>query len=144
MEQSKEARFLHGLKAVVSSGKRDEIAGFTGRKILFFDWWPVYAGYGLRPKQSRDPRQWQDRIPRGVEIRAIAPSFDPEPCFKPEKPWETFYMSAYSTVVRDGNNLRLYYECFLPGSTSAENSWENSFASRNPRTASRGRGRIST
>jgi hypothetical protein len=24
MEQSKEARFLHGLKAVVSSGKRDE------------------------------------------------------------------------------------------------------------------------
>jgi hypothetical protein len=37
MDQSKEARFLHGLKAVVSSGKRDERNAMIFQLYLYID-----------------------------------------------------------------------------------------------------------
>jgi hypothetical protein len=91
----------------------DRTRDFTGLKVVFVDWTNVYAGYGLKPRAWADPRNPRELVPKGINLVAFPGRVDPEPCFAAETEPESFYISAYSTVLVEGNKLRLYYERYL-------------------------------
>ncbi len=94
----------------------DRTRDFTGQKIVFVDWTNVHAGYGLKHKavvDPMDPRKEGHLVPKGIDIVAFPGTVDTDPCLKAETVWESFYISAYSTVLVEAGKLRLYYECYL-------------------------------
>ncbi len=80
----------------------------TPVKHVFVDWSEIEAGYGVAA-----PGYYPcNASPRGVTIRAYKPRTERDPVLTADRPWEGANVNEYSTVIKVGNVLYLYYEAF--------------------------------
>ena len=81
------------------------------KKYVFIDWNDTDPGYGI----DKPGYQPQDASPYGVEIVAHMPLVDPIPMIVPDKPWEATRVGCYSTVIKVGDEYRMWYDGIGPG-----------------------------
>ncbi len=88
------------------------LSDFTDLKIVFPDWQYIYPGQGKLGGKSSELHPTGYLVPKGIKLEVFQPHIESTPVFRHEKPWELGYICGYSTVIRDGGKLKLYYEVF--------------------------------
>lgn len=80
---------------------------FGSKKIVFLDWWYLEAGYGYR-RGSDGP----EMMPYGVKLDSFKPKISKTPILVADKPWETDFIGAYISIIKDGDLYKMWYEGF--------------------------------
>ncbi len=79
-------------------------------KHVFIDWSEVESSYGVAL-----PGYYPlNASPVGVKIVGHTPTFAAQPILLADKPWEGSTVNEYSTLLKIGDEYRLYYEAFGP------------------------------